>query len=108
MMVEPKALAHRFPRLLESSVPEAVRGWVEDSNETRGERRLYLSGLKIAMVLMKMIPLADQRSIGPNDIEWKEAGVAKMVEVDLAGQIPLADKMVERVDMACGDKERLV
>jgi len=35
-------------------------------------------------------------------------GVAKMVEVDLAGQIPLADKMAEREDMACSDKERLV
>ena len=93
---------------------------------------------------MKMILLADQRSIGLSDMEWKRAkaevadltmtGVAKtpevagvitgttqvdltrvteameaeMVEVDLAGQMPLADEMVERVDMACGDRERLV
>jgi hypothetical protein len=90
--------------------------------------------------MMKMILLADQRSIGLSDMEWKRAkaevadltmtGVAKTAEVaglitgttevDLTltrvteameaetVEVDLTDEMLERVDMACGDRERLV
>lgn len=94
---------------------------------------------------MKMIPLADRRTIDLSDmgrkaavaeimtgvakpvevVGWKvavaemtitgvaeplevEVDLAEMVEVDLVGEISVANEMLERVDMACGDREPLV
>jgi hypothetical protein len=116
-MVEPKALAQRILRLPECPVTGAVRGWVEGISGTRGERGVHPGGLLMTMVLMKMILLADQRSIDLSGMEWNGRrmmfvlgikGTKAEVHSPLIGANPLVDfpgEMEGKVDMACDDRE---